>query len=124
MQARGEGELVRRQCLLSPIFHTILSFLQPKEAKSQLVPAAPRNQMLQWTSEFQMYLGLQAELNLWQTKQHGYRAAAEERKYQGTGITAPARCLAARSCSKKGRMEARTVPPNIGYPLTPKLHPG
>lgn len=49
-------------------------------------------------------------MNLWQIEQHGRRAVAKERKYQGTGITAPAPCLAARSCSKTGDGEPELTP--------------
>lgn len=60
------------------------------------------------------------EMNLWQIQQHGRRAVATERKYQGTGITTPIPCLAARLCSKMGEGEPE-LPPNTRYPLTFKL---
>lgn len=60
------------------------------------------------------------EMNLWQIEQHGRRAVAKERKYQGTGITAPAPCLAARSRSKTGEGN-QNRPANARYPSTSKL---
>lgn len=52
---------MRSPCLLLTTFQTVPSFHralhQPKEPKSQLVLAVPRNQMLQWAPGFPMYPG-------------------------------------------------------------------
>lgn len=50
------------------------------------------------------------EMNSWQIKQHGRRAVAKERKYQGTGITTPVPCPAARLYSKMGEGEPELPP--------------
>lgn len=60
-------------------------------------------------------------MNLWQIKQHGRRAVAKERKYQGTGITTPVPCPAARLYSKMGEGEPE-LPPQHKIPfITSKL---
>lgn len=63
------------------------------------------------------------EMNLWQIKQHGRRAVAKERKYQGTGITAPAPCLAARTRSKMGDGRTRPAPKHkVPFNLQTSIH--
>lgn len=64
------------------------------------------------------------ETNLWQIKQYGRRAVAKERKYQGIGITAPAPCLAARSCGKTGEGEPGLLPQTQDTLQPPNWYPG
>lgn len=105
--------------VLAPIqFHTCPSLHEGLLTPRNLVPSWP---LLFPGSKCTLAYG--TELNLWQTKQHGLGAVAEERKYQGTGITAPPPCLASGHAAR-GKKGNQSCPPNTEYPLTPTFHPG
>lgn len=94
-----------------------------KEPKSQLVLAVPRSRMLRCAPGSQMYPGLwdRAEL-VAKPSSLAAGLVAEERKYQGTGITAPAPCLAARSCGERGEGGPELSPrPKHRIPFDPSI---